>query len=96
MLSPSRIDMDEIVPIVLGAVLGTIIWRRTCGKVRAALSVCAVILSGAIATLLSGEYLYNWAYILLDIAQAALGLAMGFFVAQRWAAHHRTREHYFP
>jgi hypothetical protein len=88
--------MDELVPIVLGTVLGTIIWRRTSGKIRAALSVCAVTLSGAIATLLSGEYLYSWAYILLDIAQAALGLAIGFFLAQRWAAHHRTRERYFP
>jgi hypothetical protein len=88
--------MDEIVPIVLGALLGTLIWRRTSGRVRAALSVCAVTLSGVIATLLSGEYLHHWSYILLDIAQAALGLAMGFFVAQRWAAQHRTRERYFP
>jgi hypothetical protein len=83
--------MDEVVPVVLGALLGAIIWRRTTGKIRLALSICAVGLSGASATLLSGEYLHSWAYILVDVSLATLGVAIGFATAHLLAPSRKTR-----
>jgi hypothetical protein len=75
--------MDELVPVILGFVLGAIIWRCTTGKIRLALSVLAVFASGVFATVTSGEYLSSWIYVLLDLGEAALGLAAGFAVAHR-------------
>jgi hypothetical protein len=83
--------MDEVVPVVLGAVLGAMIWPGTKGRFRLALSICAVVLSGASATLLSAEYLQNWVYILVDVSLAALGLAIGFATAHRLALWRKTR-----
>jgi hypothetical protein len=47
--------MDEMVPVVLGVVLGASIWRAGRGATRTVLSVLAVIVCGAFATVLSGE-----------------------------------------
>ena len=79
-----RVEIDELVPVILGAVLGAIVWRGTTGQIRLTLSVLAVIASGAFATVLSGEYLASWVYILLDLGEAALGLVVGFAVAHRF------------
>lgn len=75
--------MDEIVPVVLGVVLGAIIWRATRGATRTILSVIAVAVCGAFATVLSGEYHESWVYLLLDLGEAALGLTVG-FAAAHW------------
>ena len=73
--------MDEIVPVILGVVLGAVIWRGTRGATRTVLSVLAVFASGIFATVLSGEYHDSWLYLLLDLGEAALGLAVGFAIA---------------
>ena len=75
--------MDELVPVILGAVLGAAIWRSTTGWTRLALSALAVLVAGAFATVTSGEYQASWIYLLLDFGEAALGLAIGFFIAYR-------------
>ncbi|HUB11878.1 MAG TPA: hypothetical protein VMB34_07975 [Acetobacteraceae bacterium] len=75
--------MDELVPVILGAILGAVIWPTTMGRLRFALSVVAVIVSGATATISSGEYHESWIYLLLDFGQAALGLVIGYVVAGR-------------
>lgn len=84
--------MDELVPVILGVVLGAIIWRNTTGQIRVALSVCAMFVSGASATVLSGEYLDNWVYLLLDLGEAALGLALGFATAHRFLPPRKVRK----
>ena len=66
--------MEEIVPCILGAVLGAMIWLSTRGRARFALSILAVIVSAAVATIATGEYLESWVYLLLDLGEAALGL----------------------
>jgi hypothetical protein len=76
-----ELTMDELVPVILGAVLGAIIWRWTAGRTRLVLSVLAVFASGIFATVTSGEWVYSWIYLLLDLGEAALGLAAGFAVA---------------
>ena len=75
--------MDEIVPVILGAAFGAIIWRCTRGRTRLVLSVLAVIVAGVAATVASGEYLESWIYLLLDLGEAALGLAVGYVIAAR-------------
>jgi hypothetical protein len=75
--------MDELVPVILGTILGVVIWLTTSRKSRFVGSALAVVASGFIATLASGEYLHSWIYLLLDIGEAALGLAVGFVVAAR-------------
>src|SRR5208283_3250189 len=76
-------SMDELVPVLLGAILGAVIWLSTSGKLRFVLSVVAVIFSGATATVASGEYHESWIYLLLDFGEAALGLVIGYVVAAR-------------
>jgi hypothetical protein len=83
--------MDELVPVILGVVLGAIIWRSTTGQIRLALGICAVVVSGASATVLSGEYLDSWIYILLDLGEAALGLALGSAIAHRLLPSRKVR-----
>jgi hypothetical protein len=74
-------DMFEIIPIVTGLIFGVLIWRNTQGRLRLLLSVAAVAASGAMATMLSGEYAESWIFILLDFGEAAFGLAVGFVIA---------------
>ena len=69
--------MDEIVPVILGAILGALVWRTTSGRMRAFLSVLAVVAAGAFATILSGEFQVSWIYFLIDFSEAALGLVIG-------------------
>jgi len=80
--------MDELVTVILGAILGATIWLTTSGKLRFALSVAAVIVSGATMTIASGEYHESWVYLLLDFGEAALGLAVGYVVAARLSTPH--------
>ncbi|MGH7049718.1 MAG: hypothetical protein ACREFJ_05060 [Acetobacteraceae bacterium] len=73
--------MDELVPVLLGIIFGAGAWLTSTGKTRVVLSVVAVLISGAAATVASGEYLTSWIYLLLDFGEAAFGLAIGYAVA---------------
>jgi len=75
--------MGELVPLILGAVFGAIIWLTTTGRLRFVVSVAAVIVSGVAATVASGEYHESWIYLLLDFGEAAFGLVIGYLVASR-------------
>lgn len=75
--------MGELIPIALGTLAGIPIWSRGNGWSLGVISALAVIGSGGAATLLSGEYAVSWAYVLLDVGEAAFGLAIGFWIAQR-------------
>lgn len=75
--------MDELVPVMLGIIFGAAIWLASKGAVRLVLSVLAVLVAGAAATIASGEYLESWVYLLLDFGEAAFGLVIGTIVAAR-------------
>jgi hypothetical protein len=75
--------MDELVPVILGAVLGAVVWLTTSGRTRHVLSVLVVLVSGAAATIASGEYHESWIYLLLDFGEAAIGLVIGIVVAAK-------------
>jgi len=80
--------MDEVVPVVLGGVLGFAIWHLGPGRARILLSICAVVLSGVLATVFSGEYVESWIYLLLDLGEAAIGLVVG-FAGAHWMTRRR-------
>jgi hypothetical protein len=71
--------MDEIVPVILGAVCGALSWRFTAGRLRVALAILTVLVVGPASTLASGEFVLgeSWIYFLIDFAEAAVGLALG-------------------
>lgn len=75
--------MNEILPVVLAFALGSVIWRCTNGRIRLILSCGAVAMAGLAATALSGEFHQSWGFLLLDLGEAAFGLAVGFLAAHR-------------
>jgi hypothetical protein len=52
--------MDEICPFTLGFVSGALVWSLATARLRWVLGVLSVMVSGAIATLISGEYQESW------------------------------------
>ena len=75
--------MDELVPVILGALFGAAIWLSARGRKRFVSSGLAVVLAAVAATLASGEYMASWAYLLLDLGEAAFGLILGWVIAAR-------------
>jgi hypothetical protein len=73
--------MEDLVPFILGVLLGSLIGSRITGRTRTAISI--VVLSGVAETVLSGEFHESWIYLLLDGAEAAVGLALGLLIARR-------------
>ena len=70
--------MDEILPIAAGLVLGVLFasgfgWLRPWW-IRTPL----VVLAGVSATVTSGEFHANWAFVLVDVGEVALLAWMGF------------------
>jgi len=76
--------MEELVPLLLGAVFGAVIWRKTSGIVWIGASVVAVAASAITATLVSGEFRESWLFLLLDAGLGAFGLAVGFLLAHAY------------
>jgi hypothetical protein len=73
--------MDELIPVCLAMFLGVPIGRYFAGRARVILSVLAVAISGVTATTVSGEYGHGYIYLLVDLGEAVLGLAVGFVIA---------------
>ena len=75
--------MDELIPVLIAAVFGALIWSSTRGRIRVLLLTATMVAIGVTATILSGEYAVSWLYLLPDIAEAAADLACG-VVILRW------------
>lgn len=75
--------MEELAPVILGAVFGAGLWLTVTGVRLVVLSALAVLIAGVVATIGSGEYQESWAYLLLDFAEAAFSVAIGYLVAAR-------------
>ena len=52
--------MDEIVPVVVGAVLGALIWRWSTGGLPTVLNIVTLILSGASPPSPAARFLKAW------------------------------------
>jgi len=78
--------MDELIPVLIAALFGALIWSSTSGRFRVLLLTATMVAIGVTATILSGEYAVSWLYLLPDIAEAAAGLACGVVILRRLTA----------
>jgi xanthosine utilization system XapX-like protein len=82
--------VEEILPVASGLVIGLIL-----GLLRPSLWVpivmVLIITFGVLATVVSGEYLISWSFLLIDIPLVAVSAAAGLFVTHRlrWARRPR-------
>lgn len=74
--------MEELLPVASGLVIGSIL-----GLIRpsARVPVGAILIFafGVLATVVSGEYLISWSFLLIDIPLVALSAAASLFVMHR-------------
>jgi hypothetical protein len=79
--------VEELVPIACGLVIGLILGLLR-PSLRVPIGVALISAFGALATLVSGEYLISWSFLLIDIPLVALSAAAGLFVMHRlrWGA----------
>ena len=82
--------VEELLPIASGLVLGSIL-----GLLRPPLRVPAglilVITLGVAATVVSGEYLISWSFLLIDIPLVAISAVASLYVTHRLAWAGRLR-----
>jgi hypothetical protein len=79
--------VQELLPIVSGLVIGLIL-GLVRSSLRVPIGVALIIAFGVLATVVSGEYLISWSFLLIDIPLVAVSAAAGLFVSHRlrWGA----------
>jgi hypothetical protein len=75
--------MTEIFPIVSGLVAGGLLggfvpWKRR----RLLLGMAAAVVLGVMATIVSGEYLVSWGFLLVDIPLVGICSIVGFRISR--------------
>jgi hypothetical protein len=60
-------DMHEVFPIVAGALAGLAVLRIESIRLRTFALIVLSVLLGVVATIISGEALISWAFVLIDI-----------------------------
>jgi xanthosine utilization system XapX-like protein len=82
--------VQELLPIVSGLVIGLIL-SLLRPSLRVPIGVILIITFGMLATVVSGEYLISWSFLLIDIPLVAVSAAAGLFVTHRlwWARRPR-------
>jgi hypothetical protein len=78
--------VQELLPIASGLCLGSVLGllRPT---VRIPVGAVLIVTFGVLATLVSGEFLISWSFLLIDIPLVAVSAAAGLIVTHRlrWA-----------
>lgn len=64
--------MHELFPVVAGILVGVIASRVAATRLRYIVGAVLTLLFGAAATMLSGEAVESWAFVLVDIGLVAL------------------------
>ncbi|MDI3338940.1 MAG: hypothetical protein QJR03_00235 [Sphaerobacter sp.] len=72
--------MHEIFPVAAGVLVGLLAFRVASSRLRALLIAGLSVVFGVIATIISGEALISWAFVLIDIP-LVLGSAIVTLVA---------------
>jgi hypothetical protein len=82
--------VEELVPVMSGLVLGALLGLLR-SSLRVPIGVVLIIAFGVLATVVSGEYLISWSFLLIDIPLVAVSAAAGLFVTHRlwWARRPR-------
>lgn len=78
--------MQELLPIVSGLFLGSVLGLLR-PSLRVPIGVALIVAFGVLATVVSGEYLISWSFLLIDIPLVAVSAAASLFVTHRlrWA-----------
>lgn len=83
--------MHEVFPVVAGIAVGLVALRVTSLQLRWLLVAVASVIFGVLATIISGEALISWAFVLIDIP-LVLGSAIGTMVVAPWAIERIAHE----
>ena len=74
--------VEELLPVASGLVIG-LISGLLRPFLRVPISVVLIIALGLLATVVSGEYLISWSFLLIDIPLVAVSAVAGLFVTHR-------------
>lgn len=82
--------MQELLPVASGLILGSILGLLR-PSLRAPLGLVLIVALGVIATVVSGEYLISWSFLLIDIPLVAISAAASLILTHRlrWASSAR-------
>jgi len=82
--------VEELVPVASGLVIGLILGLLR-SSLRVPVGLVLIMAFGVLATVVSGEYLISWSFLLIDIPLVALSAAASLFVMHRlrWARRPR-------
>ena len=78
--------VEELLPVASGLAIGAILGLLR-PSLRIPVGVALIVAFGVLATVVSGEYLVSWSFLLIDIPLVALSAAASLYVAHRlrWA-----------
>ena len=79
--------LEELLPVASGLVIGLILGLLR-PSLRVPVGLVLIIAFGVLATVVSGEYLISWSFLLIDIPLVAVSAVAGLFVTNRlrWGA----------
>ncbi len=82
--------MQELLPIVSGLFLGSLLGLLR-PSIRMPVGAVLIVALGVLATVVSGEFLISWAFLLIDVPLVAVSTAVGLVVTHRlrWARRPR-------
>lgn len=82
--------VEELLPVASGLVLGSILGLLR-SSLRLPVGLVLIVVLGVAATVVSGEYLISWSFLLIDIPLVAVSAVAGLFVTHRlvWAGRRR-------
>lgn len=73
--------MHELFPIASGLVLGAVLALVRPG-LRLVTGIVGAVLFGVLATVVSGEYLIGWEFLIIDVPLVAVSAAAGLLVVR--------------
>ena len=82
--------VEELLPVASGLVIGLILGLLR-PSLRMPVGLISIIAFGVLATVVSGEYLISWSFLLIDIPLVAVSVAASLFVTHRLREARRSR-----
>ena len=82
--------VEELLPVASGLVLGSILGLLR-SSLRLPVGLVLIVVLGVAATVVSGEYLISWSFLLIDIPLVAVSAVAGLYATHRlvWAGRRR-------
>ena len=80
----------DLLPASIGFVLGALL-TRVGSRYRWWIGIALVLVLAASATVLSGEFLLSWGFLLVDIPLVGIATGLGFIAFNRRRSTHSVR-----